>query len=64
MSLSKHIENLCHQVSQEADGDKLLSLVDELNKELERAAETPAKDDAKRQVPASTEHPEGKSNAA
>jgi hypothetical protein len=39
MPLSKHIEELCQAVSQEADGEKLLSLVDELNKELEHASE-------------------------
>ena len=44
MSLSKHIEELCQAVSQESDGQRLLSLVDELNKELEHAAESRPQD--------------------
>ena len=39
MSLSKRIEELCQAVSQEADGEKLISLVDELNRELEQVSE-------------------------
>jgi len=46
MSLTKHIEELCQAVSKENDGEKLLSLVDELNRELEHASETPARDRA------------------
>lgn len=40
VSLNKHIEKLCQEVSQEKDGEKLLSLVDQLNKELEHISET------------------------
>ncbi len=71
MNLNKHIEDLCHAVSKESDGEKLLSLVDELNKELEHASETPAKDGvpqpAELRLPQPPEMPaEGKSkpNAA
>ena len=46
MPLSKHIEELCQAASQEADGEKLLSLVEELNKELEHASETLPKEGA------------------
>ncbi len=64
MNLNKHIEDLCHAVSQESDGEKLLSLVDELNKELEHASETPAKDAAEKQVADAVEDTEKKSHAA
>ncbi len=40
MSLSKHIEELCQAVSQEGDAEKLLELVNQLNRELEHASET------------------------
>jgi hypothetical protein len=46
MSLSKHIEELCQAVSQEADGEKLISLVDELNRELEHMSATRPTDGA------------------
>jgi len=39
MSFTKHIEELCLAVSREQDPQKLLSLVDELNKELDRTTE-------------------------
>ncbi len=67
MCLSKHIEELCQAVSKESDGEKLLSLVDELNRELEHASETPAKDKSKGGVPQraeSTEDAKSKPNAA
>lgn len=50
MSLSKHIEELCHEVSKEKDGEKLLSLVDQLNKELEHISESPAGDQSGRRA--------------
>jgi hypothetical protein len=43
MCLTKQIEQLCHQVSEEKDDSKLLSLVDELNRELARISEIPEK---------------------
>ncbi len=64
MYLNKQIEDLCQAVSQESDGEKLLSLVDELNKELEHASETMVKDAAEKQGPESVEDREGKPNAA
>ena len=39
MSLSQQIEQLCRQVNEEKDGDKLLSLVEQLNRELARISE-------------------------
>jgi hypothetical protein len=39
MSLTKQIEKLCHEVSEEKDGNKLLSLVNQLNRELARISE-------------------------
>lgn len=44
MSFTKHIEELCLAVSREQDPQKLLSLVDELNKELDRTTEALPKD--------------------
>ncbi len=44
MSFSKRIEQLCDAVSKEADGEKLLGLVDQLNKELEHASQSPVAD--------------------
>ena len=41
MSLTKHIEILCHQVTEEKDGDNCLSLVRQLNQELLRSSESP-----------------------
>ena len=35
MSLTKHIELLCHEVTEEKDGEKLLALVEQLNRELQ-----------------------------
>lgn len=74
MSLSKHIQELCHAVSQEPDGQRLLSLVDELNKELEHASESRPEDgvpqgsessqDNAAQSSHSQESRGGKSNAA
>lgn len=63
MSLSKHIEELCHAVSKEADGEKLLSLVDELNRELEHASQTPARDGVQQSVESPADG-ESKPNAA
>lgn len=74
MYLNKQIEELCNAVSREADGEKLLSLVDELNKELEHEAETQpkngllqpsqsARDDAQR-LSQPDENREAKSSAA
>jgi len=34
VSVTKQIEQLCRQVKEEKDGDKLLSLVEQLNREL------------------------------
>jgi len=73
MSLSKHIEQLCQAVSQEADGERLLSLVDELNRELEHMSETRPKDGALQPSeaskdtalqPSQSQEKGGKSNAA
>ena len=44
MTCTKHIEELCQAISQEADGEKLISLVDQLNQELEEASGSDAKD--------------------
>jgi len=41
MSLNKQIKELCQQVSEEKDDNKLVSLVDELNRELACISETP-----------------------
>jgi hypothetical protein len=40
VSLSKQVEQLCRQVNEEQDGDKLLFLVEQLNRELARISET------------------------
>ncbi len=65
MNFTKDIERLCQQVSEEKDGDKLLALVDQLNKELEGISKTPAAGDlARQQVPESKRHPEKNPNAA
>ena len=40
MYLNKQIQKLCHEVSQETDDDRLLSLVNQLNRELDHASET------------------------
>ena len=44
MPLTEHIEELCQAASQEQNPKKLLFLVAELNKELDRTTETPPKD--------------------
>lgn len=65
MNLTKDIEKLCREVSQEQDGDKLLSLVDQLNKQLADMAETPASAGAVRQpTPEVQPEAENKPNAA
>ncbi len=65
MNFTKDIERLCQQVSEEKDGDKLLALVDQLNKELEGISKAPgATDLAQQQAPDSTRHPEKNPNAA
>ena len=43
MPFSEEIERLCQAVSQETDGEKLISLVDELNKVLQCTSEQPSK---------------------
>lgn len=43
MAFTDEIERLCQAVSQETDGEKLISLVDELNQVLQRTSEQPSK---------------------
>ena len=50
MNFTKDIERLCQQVSEEKDGDKLLALVDQLNKELEGMSEASAANDLAEQA--------------
>lgn len=64
MTFTKDIERLCHQVSEEKDGDKLLALVDQLNKELELISKPPAADDIGEQASEPALHPEKNPNAA
>ena len=65
MTFTKDIERLCQRVSEEKDGDKLLALVDQLNKELEGISKAPAADDpAQQQVAESKRYPEKNPNAA
>jgi hypothetical protein len=62
MTLTKHIEELCQAVSQEADAEKLICLVDQLNRELEQASEIHAKDNV--QSAESTRRKQAKPSAA
>jgi len=65
MTFTKDIQRLCHEVNQEKDGDKLLALVDQLNKELDGISKAPAAGGVAEQQPSdSTRHPEKNPNAA
>lgn len=64
MTFTKDIERLCHQVSEEKDGDRLLALVDQLNKELEGLSKVPAAENIGEQAAETAHQPEKNSNAA
>ncbi len=64
MTFTKDIERLCHQVSEEKDGDKLLALVDQLNEQLEGLSKVSPEVDTAEQTSGASQRPEGNPKAA